>query len=70
MTPAMLLGYGLAIYAAIGLGVGLAFVATGVDRALAQPASFTGPARLLLLPGAAALWPYVLIRWLKARASP
>ena len=26
-------------------------------------------ARILLLPGAAALWPYVLMRWLKARQA-
>jgi hypothetical protein len=29
----------------------------------------TAGARLLLIPGAAALWPYVLARWLKARSS-
>jgi hypothetical protein len=28
--------------------------------------SFTPGARLLLLPGAAALWPYVIMRWRKA----
>jgi hypothetical protein len=68
MTPAMLLGYVLAIYAGAGVCTALAFVTTGIDRVMAQPASFTLPARLLLLPGAAALWPYVLVRWLKARS--
>lgn len=57
----------LAVYAAAGLAVGAAFVAFGVSRVLPEPASVTAGARILIFPGAAALWPYVLIRWLKAR---
>jgi hypothetical protein len=52
MTPASLIGCGLALYAAAGLGVGVAFVIAGAPR---------------VLPGAAALWPYVLLRWLRVR---
>jgi hypothetical protein len=63
----MLLGYGLAIYGAAGFCTALAFVIAGVDRVVAQPVSFTLPARLLLVPGAAALWPYILARWLRTR---
>jgi len=55
----------LALYAAIGVVTALAFVTFGVTRV--QPASMTVPARILLLPGAAALWPYVLARWIRAR---
>jgi len=62
----MILLYGLALYAAAGFIVALAFVACGVTRVLPQPAPVTLPARLLLIPGAFALWPYVAIRWLKA----
>ena len=29
--------------------------------------TFTLGARLFLFPGAAALWPYVLLRWLRAK---
>ncbi|MEJ0075518.1 MAG: hypothetical protein WDO17_08730 [Alphaproteobacteria bacterium] len=54
----------LALYAAIGAVIALAFVALGVTRV--QPASVSLGARILILPGAAALWPYVLFRWLKA----
>jgi hypothetical protein len=54
----------LALYAAIGLLTAVAFVAFGVTRV--QPASVSLGARILILPGAAALWPYVLMRWLKA----
>ena len=66
---ATFLGQLLLMYAIIGLLVGLAFVTVGVRQVLAQPASFTLGARLLLLPGAAALWPYVACRWLAARLS-
>lgn len=66
MTAAALIGFGLAIYAAAGVLTALAFVSFGVDRALEQPASFTFPARVILLPGAAALWPYILFRWFVA----
>ena len=54
----------LALYAGIGAAVALAFAAFGVTRV--QPMSMSLGARVLILPGAAALWPYVLIRWIKA----
>jgi len=56
----------LALYAAIGIVTALAFAAFGVTRV--QPAPVSLGARLLILPGAAALWPYVLQRWLAARS--
>jgi hypothetical protein len=54
----------LALYAVIGIATALAFVTFGVTRV--QPAPVSLGARILILPGAAALWPYVLLRWLKA----
>ena len=54
----------LALYAAVGVVTALAFVSFGVTRV--QPAPVSLGARILILPGAAALWPYVLARWLKA----
>jgi hypothetical protein len=66
---ASVLGYGLALYAAAGIGVGLAFVTIGVSRVL-PGTSFAGGARLMIFPGAAALWPYVLLRWLKGAGRP
>jgi hypothetical protein len=56
----------LALYGAIGAVTAVAFVTFGVTRV--QPASVSPGARILLLPGALALWPYVLVRWLKAKA--
>jgi hypothetical protein len=57
----------LAVYVAAGAAVAAAFVAFGIARVLPEPAPVTAGARVLIFPGAAALWPYVLIRWLKAR---
>jgi hypothetical protein len=54
----------LALYVAIGVATALAFVGFGITRV--QPAPVSLWARILILPGAAALWPYVLARWLKA----
>jgi hypothetical protein len=64
---ALLLG-GLALYAVAGLVTAVAFVIFGVTRVLPQPMPVTVGARILLVPGAAALWPYVLLRWLRSRS--
>ena len=56
----------LALYAAIGAVTAVGFALFGVTRV--QPASVSAGARILILPGAMALWPYVLLRWLKAKA--
>jgi hypothetical protein len=61
------LSVGLFLYVAVGLAIGLAFVVFGVSRV--QPATVTVGARVLLLPGATALWPFVLRRWLKSRGT-
>ena len=54
----------LALYAAVGVVTALAFVTFGITRV--QPTPVSLGARILILPGAAALWPYVLTRWLRA----
>src|SRR5262249_5558124 len=56
----------LALYAAAGVAVAVAFLAFGVTRVLPEPAPVTLGARIMLFPGTVALWPYVLIRWLKS----
>jgi len=61
----MILLDALALYAAAGLITAIAFASFGVTRVLPESASVTMGARILFLPGAAALWPYVLFRWLK-----
>jgi hypothetical protein len=57
-----------ALYVAVGLAIGLAFVVAGVLQVQAAPVTLG--ARILLLPGATALWPLVLSRWLKSRRAP
>ena len=58
----------LALYIAIGIVVGLAFVLFGVTRALPHPTPVSAGARILLMPGSVLLWPLVLHRWLKSRS--
>jgi hypothetical protein len=67
-TVGALLVSGLALYVAAGLVTAVAFVIFGVTRVLPQPMPVTVGARILLVPGAAALWPYVLARWLRSRS--
>ena len=62
----MIVLIGLALYVAAGVAVATAFVVFGVTRVLPEPLPVTVGARILLFPGAALLWPYVLFRWLKS----
>jgi putative effector of murein hydrolase LrgA (UPF0299 family) len=56
------------LYAVAGVIIALAFVSVGISRVLPHPVPATIGARILLLPGAFALWPYILIRWYRARS--
>jgi hypothetical protein len=58
----------LAAYAIAGAAIAVAFVLFGVSRVLPH-AAMTPGARILLLPGAIALWPVILGRWIKPRGS-
>ncbi len=64
-VPPLLVALGL--YLALGLVFALPFVARGVQRL--DPAAAHAPLgfRLLILPGCAALWPWLLRRWWRAR---
>lgn len=54
----------LSVYVALGAVTALAFVCFGVTQV--QPAAVSLGARVLLLPGALVLWPYVLWRWIRS----
>ena len=69
MSLATILFYDLAFYVIAGLCTAAAFVTCGVTHILGAPISMTAGARILIFPGAAALWPYVLLRWLKIGRS-
>jgi hypothetical protein len=62
--------YGILAYVLIGLAVAAGFVARGVTRVTDPPRPASIGARLLIIPGAAVLWPYVLARWLRAGGRP
>jgi hypothetical protein len=55
----------LAAYGLAGAVFALAFVTVGLHRvdpvAAHSPVSF----RLIVIPGAAALWPFLLVRWIQ-----
>jgi hypothetical protein len=61
--------YGLAIYAIAGVATAIAFVSFGLAQVLHPPMPATIGARILFVPGAVALWPYILMRWRKARSA-
>lgn len=58
LKAAELISYGMAIYVLIGLVFGLYFVTRGVRN---EPIDGAAPVlRLMLLPGAALIWPLLL----------
>ena len=56
----------LGLYAAAGLAFAIAFVTRGVERIDSHAKGAGWGFRLLILPGAAALWPLLLRRWMRA----
>jgi hypothetical protein len=64
---AELLVRALTLYAGMGFVFAIAFVARGVWRIDGQAAGSGLGFRLIILPGAAALWPVLLGRWIRAR---
>jgi hypothetical protein len=62
--------YAVGAYLAAGLIVAIGFVSLGLQRVLAEPRPATAGARMILVPGATLLWPYVAFRLFRsARAS-
>ena len=62
--------YAVGAYLAAGLVIAIGFVSLGLQRVLAEPRPATAGARIVLVPGAAILWPYIAYRLLRsARAS-
>ena len=57
------------LYGACGLATACAFALGGAARVMPGTDRVTVGARILLIPAAAALWPLVLRRWLRARRA-
>lgn len=68
LAPILLLIAGL--YAAVGLVVALAFATRGVSRVDHAARDAHPLFRVLIIPGAAALWPVVLRWWARAGPEP
>jgi len=61
--------FACAAYAAVGAILAVPLLASGLGRI--DPAAKAAPwtFRALVLPGVVALWPFLMRRWLSARAS-
>lgn len=58
------------IYLAIGVLFGLVFAWRGARSIDPAAAEATWGFRVLIVPGAAALWPLLLARWLRGGSAP
>ena len=60
----------IAVYLALGVIVAAFVVAAGLPRMDPATQGMAWSARLLLLPGVAALWPLMAWKWLSRRQPP
>ena len=60
----------LHLYGIAGLVFAIAFVTTGVKRIDSQAIGTGVGFRVLIFPGAAALWPLLLRRWMSRTGEP
>jgi len=67
---AQIIVWGLEGYFAIGALVAIAFVTFGVGRVDEAARGSSIAFRALIVPGCAALWPLVLLRWTRGGAAP
>lgn len=65
MISSSFFAYLFIAYVGIGVPVAIWFAFNGASK-LANNAPVTGGARLCFIPGAIALWPLILKRWLSA----
>jgi hypothetical protein len=68
IASAILLTAGL--YLAVGLVFALAFVFSGIERIDPGARGSSLGFRLIVLPGAATLWPVLALRWLGGASGP
>lgn len=69
VDPVRVLLLAIAAYFAIGALVALPFVAVGISRVDAAAKGSSIAFRILVLPGSVALWPLVLMKWIRGRTA-
>lgn len=57
-------------YALVGAVFGVFFILRGVGKLDVNAAHGTWGFRLIILPGVATFWPWLLLRWLRGRPQP
>jgi hypothetical protein len=67
---ARLVSLAVLAYLAVGVPFALLFAVRGVARIDPVARESTRGFRVLLVPGAVALWPLLLVRWVGGRAAP
>lgn len=60
----------IGIYLALGILFAVLFVLYGANKIDPSAKQVTGGFRLMIFPGAAALWPVLLWRWLRRSSHP
>ena len=58
----------LTLYAAVGVVFAIAFVARGISRIDTRAEGAGLAFRLIVFPGIAALWPFLVSRWLRVQS--
>lgn len=58
------------LYAAVGLVFAVAFVSVGVQRIDPAARGAGIGFRLIVIPGVAALWPWLAVRWVRGAPPP
>mgnify|MGYP000849758719 CR=1 FL=1 len=56
----------IGVYLALGAAFAIVFVSAGVARIDPAARGASWPFRLVILPGVAALWPWMLLMWTRA----
>lgn len=69
MSVADAILYACVAYAVVGVITAIAFATFGISRVLPRPMPVSLGARILIFPGASAVWPWILIRWRKAKGG-
>jgi hypothetical protein len=67
---ALLVVRAVEVYLAVGVIFALAFVSFGIARVDPSAAGSSVWFRMLVVPGAVALWPLLLSRWVRGKTAP